>query len=129
MTIFDYIFYRVAKFFYKKDGIDAFRAVCTVSMIQGITLGAIIFSIMRLVDEFPNIIIHLKGSGQIGIVVGIIFLARNYFRYKGKYWHFAERWKNTESAQQRKLRGVLVVIAILIPIFLVFWMGTSGYRL
>ncbi|WP_285010107.1 hypothetical protein [Pedobacter faecalis] len=128
MIVFDYIFYRVAKFFYKKDGIDAFRAVCTVSMIQGLTFGAFVFSILRMIFGLSETAKHVNSSGGVGIAIGVILLTLNYLRYKGKYWRFAERWKDSETEQQRKLRGALVILAIVLPVFLVFWMGTSGYR-
>ncbi|HEY0056437.1 MAG TPA: hypothetical protein VGB63_13870 [Pedobacter sp.] len=128
MVVFDYIFYRVAKFFYKKDGIDAMRAFVILTVIQGLMLGAIMFSILRLKYDLSQTVEYKKLSGQIGMVIFVILLLCNYLRYKGKYWRFAERWKNIETEKQRKVRGVLVVLAILLPFFLVFWMGTSGYR-
>ncbi|MDB5014386.1 MAG: hypothetical protein JWQ25_2588, partial [Daejeonella sp.] len=90
MIVFDYIFYRVAKFFYKKDGIDAMRAITIVAVIQGLTLGAVMFSILRLKYDLSQTLEYKKLSGQVGIVIFVILLLCNYLRYKSKYWRFAE---------------------------------------
>jgi amino acid transporter len=128
MILFDYIFYRVAKFFYKKDGIDAFTGLCTVGLIQGLTVGVLAFSILRSIYGLSETAKITKGSGLIGVSIGVLFLIFNYLRYKGKYWRFAEKWTDNETQQQKEVRGLLVVMAILLPICLVCWMGTSGYR-
>lgn len=127
MIIFDYVFFRVAKFFYRKDGVDAFRAVCIISVIQGLIFGALLFSVLRLVYKMNEISKYKEISGKFGIALCVILLLFNYFRYKSKYWSFVERWKN-ETFQQSKVRGFLVLGIIFFSIFLVFWMGTTSYR-
>lgn len=121
MIIFDYIFFRVAKFFYKKDGVDAFRAICTVSLIQTLILGKLFFWIVKLkywrFDHFIHLPIQVK---YFAYVIALIIIFFNYIRYRKKYWRFSEKWKDTETQSQRKLRGVLVVSAILLPFLLIF---------
>ena len=127
MIIFDYIFFRVAKFFYKKDGVDAFRAVCIVSVVQILLLGASFFSILRLIYNLSEISKFTQISVKFGGVFYILLLIFNYYRYKVQYWKFSQKWNN-ETFQQRKLRGIMVLGVIFLSLFLVFWMGTSGYR-
>lgn len=127
MLIFDYIFFRVAKFFYKKDGVDAFRAVCIVSVVQILLLGASFFSILRLIYNLSEISKFTHFSGKVGGAFYFLFLIFNYYRYKVKYWKFSKKWNN-ETLQQKKLRGIMVFGVIFLSLFLVFWLGTSGYR-
>ena len=126
--VFDYMFYRIAKFYYKKDGVDAICTLFIVSVIQGLLFGAIVFSVLRALYGLLETAKYTQLAGKIGIVVGILLLVFNFLRYKGKYWRFAERWKDTKTEKQRRIRGILVVVAILFPFLLLFWMGTSAYR-
>lgn len=126
MKMFDYIFYRVAKFFYQKDGIDAFKAICTVSLIQILLLGNITYLFLRIIFGISETSKHQNIGTLIGLIFGIVLLVYNYFRYKNRYWILAKNWNNSETPTKRKIRGFLVLLAILIPIIALFWMGTSG---
>jgi len=120
MILFDYTFYRIAQFFYKKDGVDAFRAVCLVSVIQGLIFGKLFFALIKLKfwhnDNF--ILTHIQVK-YFACLMALIILFFNYIRYKRKYWQFSERWKDTETQSQRNWRGIMVISAILLPFLLI----------
>ena len=48
MTVFDYVFYRIAIFFYKRDGSNAPRSIGIVSVIQILIIGEISFLVLRI---------------------------------------------------------------------------------
>ena len=128
MIIFDYTFYRVAKFFYRKDGIEATRAIATVTFIQGALLSAFLVGLLRLFYDLSDIAKFSKISSTIGLALTIIIAILNYLHYKGKYWKLANKWKDKETKRQKNFRGIFVIFMILVPFILFFWMGTSGYR-
>jgi hypothetical protein len=128
MKIFDYFFYRLAKFYYRKDGIDAIRATTILSFVQGailLELGAIIY---RLIYGYSEVAKYAKSASKVGVILTAGLLVINHFLYKNKYWRFADKWRNKETLFQLQIRGWLVVLAILLPFILLLWLGTTGYR-
>jgi hypothetical protein len=115
MVIFDYIFYRIAKFFYKKDGIDAERALGILTVIYSILIGAILAIPYKLFFSPDNLNAPKNSLGYTGVILCSIFYLINKYRYKGMYWRFSERWKDRESYNQYVLNGYLVVVSIFIP--------------
>lgn len=121
--MFDYIYYRLTKFFYKSDGEFAARAVIILSVGQGLVIGGIITMIARLFltrDE----IYDLEIGGREGVVVYFILCLSNHLYYRNRYKLFDERWGNSETIQQKKIRGLLVLLAVLSP-FLLLYLVTS----
>jgi hypothetical protein len=126
MTIFDYIFYRIAKFFYRRDGIDAFRAIAIVALMQTLFLAEIATLILRSMfskEEIAKYALPIKSS-YLGMVVVILFLSLNFFKYRKTYWKFSEKWKDKETPMQHEVRGYLVLLSIFAPIILLVLMGT-----
>jgi hypothetical protein len=75
MVMFDYIFYRIANFFYKKDGIDAYRAISILSVMQSLVIAEVIVILLRLLfstKAVANFPLPLPAS-IIGILVGSFF--------------------------------------------------------
>ncbi len=124
IVLFDYVFYRVAKFFYRKDGIDAIRAIAVVTIVQGFLAGEVLTIVLRLFFSLDEIAKFSISVSKVGIAVALILLFLNYQRYKGKYWKFADRWRSSESQAQTIQRGWLVVLVILIPYVLLILLGT-----
>ncbi|MFA6084451.1 hypothetical protein [Mucilaginibacter sp.] len=115
MVIFDYIFYRIAKRFYKKDGIDAERALVILAVIHSLLVATILIIPYKLFisyNEFkiPKNILRIECAS-----IFIICYIFNRYRYKGMYWSFSERWKDRESYNQYVLNGYLVIVSIFIP--------------
>lgn len=128
MRMFDYMYYRIAKFYYKKDGIDAMGAVIILSLVQASLIGELIAIVLRYFYsriEITNYNLPLKAS-TIGMIVFIAFTIFNYFRYKGRYWRFSDKWREEEKNNSLIMvfRGWLVILAIVAPIVTLILMGT-----
>lgn len=123
MKVFDYIYYRIAKFYFKRDGSSAFRAISILSILQCLLFSELIFFIIRIYVPISETEKYSKLSGNIGVAVALIFLLLNYLRYKGKYWQLSERWKNSDSPLIFKLKGLLVVLVILLPFIILVIMS------
>jgi hypothetical protein len=128
MIVFDYMFYRLAKFFYKRDGSLAPRAIAIVTLTQVLSIAIVLTLIVRLFFDLDQTAIHAKDAGKIGGVAGIVGLVLNYIRYRKGYSKLSDRWRNAETSEQRRLRGFLVFLGILLPIALMIFLGTSSYR-
>jgi len=121
MQAMDYIFYRTARFFYKKDGSTAHRALILLSAFQSLviieTVLVLVFSFYSR-EELSQFKIAAKYLGGFLYIV-IFFL--NMWKYRGKYMNFRDKWSN-EVIKIKRLRGFLLVIVYIIPwiVFIVF---------
>lgn len=114
-NFFDYHYYRIAKFYYKRDGSDATTALISVAAVQ----GWIIVNILLFIKEFFFETEKFKYSWIffILIMVGIIFYNKK--RYKDKYLQFREKWIN-EKKRQKAINGILVILTIIFAWSLIF---------
>jgi len=121
LMVFDYIFYRTARFFYRRDGRAASRALISVSSVQGLWSSALLLLLQRQfytrkeLAPYSKLEASLFCAGLVGLVL------RNYFVYPDRYYALRARWKD-ESPVRRTLGGVgvvaLIVSAWLAMIFL-----------
>lgn len=120
MNLFEYIFYRIAKHYYKRDGSSAFGAVAVLSIIQGMLMIDLFLIIRVMFLRQSDIQGYVKYGRIIGIVLSIMILILNYFYFRTKYWRLSDRWREKESADPtlRKMRGWLVIFAIILPFVL-----------
>lgn len=128
MILFDYFFYRVAKFFFRKDGTFAPRAVSIVTTVQGMLAGELAVAIMRVVLGFDETARMAKDVSKTAGVVFLALLVLNYARYSNKYYKIADRWIGKEDPNHYRTRGILVVAGIVLPFVIMVYMGTEGYR-
>ncbi|RNI30427.1 hypothetical protein EFB08_03940 [Rufibacter latericius] len=110
---YDYIYYRVNQFYFKKDGRNGNRSIILV-----------LFSIIGIIGNVYIVIMHAlniynpKGIPlivKLGIYVSMF--AIYYFvnkKYNGKYNKYRFFWKN-ESKQTRFYKGILVILSIILP--------------
>ncbi|PWG78101.1 hypothetical protein DDR33_24095 [Pararcticibacter amylolyticus] len=125
MIIFDYIFYRIAHFFHKKDGDEGVRALAFVVVIQGLLLISLFFFIQMISATH----IDLRGwSKYVAVVLMVILGGINFIRYRGKYRYLHTRWGNNETKEQKLVRGVLVLFAIVIPYLLAICTSLLVYK-
>jgi hypothetical protein len=120
---FDYIFYRVTRFFYKWDGRDGIRGIIAVSMIQTISLAVIVLISFKLLLREDTYAPHSKNISYVGVAILVFFYAVNYFRYKNQYISYKIRWKY-ESERDCFYRGVGVVFVLLVPWILLIVIST-----
>jgi len=121
--IFDYIFYRVFKFYQNRDGTPQIYASGVVSVIQFFALLSGL-AVVRLFVDFP---IPTKYF-VIPIIVGLI--AINWIRYERKtnFDAFDERWGN-EDINKGKIKGRLIVILIILVISFPILIGILKHNL
>lgn len=125
MSWFDYMYYRIGKFYYKRDGRSVMGALVIVSLTQMALAGGISILILRFFFSGDQIASSPVKGREIGIVIGLIVLILNYFRYKGSYWKLSDRWREKETPAQQRIRGWLVVLSIFGSIALSILLGTA----
>jgi membrane protein YdbS with pleckstrin-like domain len=114
MQAMDYIFYRTAKFFYKKDGASGHRAIILLSTFQSLVIIEIVlimvfsFYTREEIYQFTSVAKFLGGA----ICILVFFL--NFWKYKNKYKLFRDKWRNEEIKIKQK-RGILIVVVLIIP--------------
>ncbi|WP_345168473.1 hypothetical protein [Nibribacter koreensis] len=92
-----------------------------LTVIQGVLLANIYYEILWLFEP-PHL--HVSGevsyTKEIGLVVGLLIMIFNLKRYRGNYSLYDQRWGNSETSRQSKLRGWLVVVALMVPLAIIF---------
>src|SRR5688572_4128330 len=102
MKLFNYMWFRIAKLYIKKDG-DGITASAFVSLCQ----GALISSIVKVLTGYEIIKIDANNPLLKNFVPGVIFslLFLNYFHYRKNYWQFREYWKDEPKGIIYILKG------------------------
>lgn len=114
-NIFNYTYYRITKFYYKKDGSDATTALLTITLILSLFLISIEFIISgyfgldRKISTLEIILI---------LIVMFVFYLILRKRYENKYSSFREKWIK-ETNNKKRLNGFLVILFILSPLILI----------
>lgn len=119
---FDYIFYRVARFYFKWDKRHGITAISAVTMIQALIISDVIGFIGKLIynrSVTQNYVAEVK---LVGISLFLILLFFNYRKYYGKYFKYKNYWKEETKKEQFK-RGVLVIFSLIIPWIPLILMG------
>ena len=109
---FDYLFYRLAKFFYRRDGAFASRAVITVSTVQFMLPSAIMLFIQKSLYGRDTTSKYSKVEAICFTSVLVFVVGLNFFKYRDKYRVFREKWKD-ETGSQKRIRGVGIVFLVL----------------
>lgn len=126
-NIFDYTYYRIAKFYFKRDGLSAFTALLTVSLIYAFYLMAFFFlgkDLFFYTEKRSEV--YLLEKIVLFSILFLIFLY-NKKRYKGKYFFFREKWSK-ESDKQKQIKGVLVILFIVSPLLLLLVIANAFGR-
>ncbi len=122
MILFNYIFYRAAKFLYRYDGNEAFRSIGLVSLFQTLLIFGIVGGVSRFCFPLNETAKYANLVGKMSGVVVVVLMIINYIYYKNKYSIFEERWGESESQSTRRIRGILVILALLTPIIFILGM-------
>ncbi len=118
---FDYIYYRLAKFYIKWDGENGITALIGVSMIQCLIISELFLITERLVNSRVEIIAegNTKIVAYIAVALFLSLLIINWFKYRNKYSEFEVQWQD-ESIKTKLKKGFFVLAVLIIPwIFIV----------
>lgn len=112
---FDYIFYRVSETYYKWDGKGSSTAVALVTMVQCFTIASVFGIIARMFYDRAETAPYARIIALVWVIMAGAIHIWNYFQYRGKYEVLKEYWKE-EPLRNRRLKGFLVVLSIILPI-------------
>jgi len=118
----DYMFYRIAKAYYKWDSQEAITAIFTISIFYCFLICFPAVLITRYYFGRSFLTENANIAKPILIIVALFFLLLNFFRYRGKFDILSDKYKN-ETVRKRTLKGILVLLALLVPI-IVFILGS-----
>ncbi|GEN74255.1 hypothetical protein [Chryseobacterium lathyri] len=112
---FDYHYYRVAKFYYKRDGADATTALISVSAVQ----TWIIINVLLFIKElfFQNE--KLKYGWIVFLFIMIGILIYNKRKYKNKYLELRNKWVS-EKKKEKTVNGLIIILTIIFSWCLIF---------
>jgi len=115
MKVFDYVYYRASKFFFKRDGSDADRAIWLITGMQAFMAFDLYLSFAYFVFEDRG-----KSHHQIVSIAWFLLLSITYLlnrsRYHGRYDEFQRAY--SESDLRRSINGLMIIC---ISIFLFFY--------
>jgi len=116
-NLFDYIFYRVYKAYQKRDDTPAVYASGVLSVMQFFILLSVL-AIIRLVVDFP---IPQK---YFVIPIIILLIGINWYKYERDFdfKKLESKWEE-ENVNQRKWRGWLIVICLIIVVLFPILVG------
>lgn len=121
--LFDYIWYRIARVYYKWDS-DGFTASIFLGLSQGIFFGNIIYVATKATNSFDE---FYRGSNsefyksvELYIIIGFIII--NSFVYRKRYWVCRDRWLKEAKGFPYTLKGLLVVGLLAFPLVWFFFL-------
>jgi len=115
-NFFDYHYYRIAKFYYNRDGADATTALISVSAVQGWIIVNILLFFKELFFQGEKI----KYGWIFFLIIMIGIIVYNKKKYKKKYFLLRDQWIN-ESKGDKIRKGILIIFTIIISWSLIFF--------
>jgi len=123
MKIFDYIFYKVTKMYFKLDGRTGATGVASVTLVQGFLLCDVFFLLIKIF-KVGDLSSYSKAITSIAFLFIMTLFAINFYRYKDRYNKLHFIWKS-ESELRSTLGDIVVICSIVFPfvlmIFIVNW--------
>ena len=120
---FEYIFYRINQFYFKWDGRRGITSIIAICMIELMLLIDILLLAFRLVNGTNQRQMH-PGEKWLFVVVYILLYIYNSKKYGGNYNKYRYYWKD-ESWGKRLYKGLFVLLSLVVPVALAFWIGLS----
>lgn len=111
---FEYIYYRLYRFYFKWDGRNGITAIIGVSMIQVLLIIDLLAIIGRLFFTRQETHPYSRLFGYVAIGVMMLLMLYNYFRYYNKYGEYKKRWSQEKREVYTK-KGFYVVVSLLLP--------------
>ncbi|UZT97257.1 hypothetical protein ODZ84_19010 [Chryseobacterium fluminis] len=115
-NFFDYHYYRIAKFYYNRDGADATTALISVSAVQGWIIVNILLFFKELFFQGEKI----KYGWIFFLIIMVGTIVYNKKKYRKKYFLLRDQWIN-ESKGDKIKKGILIIFTIIISWSLIFF--------
>jgi fatty acid desaturase len=114
---FDYIFFRVAKFYSKWDEGRPMKAVLAVVLIEFFLISDLVLFFLRLTVGIEGMRGHVKLVKWIVLGTFFVLIVYNYRKYYHNYDKYKDHWAE-ESPRAKKNRGYLVLLSIVLPLII-----------
>ncbi|WP_223649912.1 hypothetical protein [Hymenobacter psoromatis] len=114
-NLFNYVFYRIAKFYYKWDGSDSSTAIIAISGIQVLYVALLFSTLIRVNFTRHQINPYSKSIEIVGFFSILILVYLNSKKYEGLYNLLRNKWIN-ETYTQGFFRGLGVWVIALFPL-------------
>ena len=121
-NLFDYMYYRIYKFYYKWDKETGITAIVALSMFQSMSLNLIFIIVLKLFFSKWEIVPFSKLISWGGVILSLLLTIINQKYYSDKYEYLNSIWKN-ENRKIRKKRGWLVILLLATPIIILMYLG------
>lgn len=121
---FEYIYYRLTKLFFKRDGRRGFTGIAFISLMQGLIAGAFLLQISKwtLTEEIRALC--RTEIGYLAVLITIFILIYNYKKYNDMYNKCRYYWKD-ETKEIWLLKGFYVFLTFLVPLALILVVGVK----
>jgi hypothetical protein len=119
---FDYIYYRITQFFFKRDGRTGFTGIAFISLLQTLSVAVVVLEISKQLLTADTRALFSKQFGYLGAGIALFSMVYNYKKYNGKYNKYRFHWKD-ETKETRILKGFYIFLSFLLPIVAIVLFG------
>jgi len=120
--IFEYLYYRITKAYYKWDGEEGVTAIIAISMLQTLLIGDLAIIIIRFFFDRSETFEYAKIASGIGIGIFFVLCFFNFRKYRKKFNEYQVKWGN-ENKVKRIIRGILIIFLLTIPWLIIIYLG------
>lgn len=119
---FDYIYYRLAKYYFDSDGKTGVKAICSIVLVQVVVLLDIYATLTRLVWHYKPPVHSVIKPWIICIVLVVLLTVMNYYRHRDRYDAYDEKWKN-EPQKTMVTKGSIMVFSMIVPVIVIYFLA------
>jgi H+/Cl- antiporter ClcA len=110
---FEYIYYRITKLFFKRDGRRGFTGIAAISLSQGLIIITFIGLFLKVFTTIDFQAQHSKELGYLGAIIEACLLWLNNKKYDGNYHKYRFYWKD-EGKKKYVVKGWLIILFFLL---------------
>lgn len=124
MVFFDYLFYRLAIWFYRGDGSSASRAMIAVSVMQFVLLLPWFLFIICWFVGTARAQKHQSAMFAVVILLWVLCAYANKWRYQNRFEELVKRWQQ-EKGMSVGLKTLGVLVAFFASFYLSYRIATA----
>jgi uncharacterized membrane protein YidH (DUF202 family) len=122
-SLIDYTYYRICKLYYKYDNGRGLYGKIIISLTEIIFFEDIYILLQHFSISSNTRQEYSKWFTSLFVIIAIIIFVLNYLIFNQKFKDFDKRWKD-ESNQLKALKGLLIVVFLLIPWLLLYFINS-----